>query len=403
MRRTTRRIVFVLVAVVSLTGVVAYMAPASGHADGEAAPIFGVKIPPGYRDWRLISVAHEEGKLNDLRAILGNDIAIKASREGKLPFPDGTIIARLAWSYDPLEESNKAFGRPQSFVAGPPKNGVQFMVKDSRKYASTGGWGFAQFNDGKPADEAVHNTCFSCHEPSKLATLSSTVTHLKTESHRTPPAYDHRRETMEKVTYDKEITALLVIDPYNDFISEGGKIWDRLKGVAEANNCVPHMLQVLNAARKAKLRVFYALHHRYRPGDYETWKYIAPIQKAAWSHKTFEYGTWGGEIRREFEPQPGDIVALEHWGSSGFANTDLDLQLKKHGIHQLIVMGLIAHTCVEATVRYAAELGYEVTMVKDATADYSDEEMHAALDVNIPNYASAIVTTDEVVDSISSL
>jgi nicotinamidase-related amidase len=115
------------------------------------------------------------------------------------------------------------------------------------------------------------------------------------------------------VPYDKEITALLVIDPYNDFISEGGKVWDRLSAVAEANNCVPHMLQVLNAARKAGLRVFYALHHRYRPGDYETWKYIAPVQKAAWSHKTFEDGTWGGEIRREFEPQPGDIVALEHW------------------------------------------------------------------------------------------
>jgi len=111
----------------------------------------------------LISVAHEEGNLNDLRAILGNDVAIKAFREGKLPFPDGTIIARVAWSYDPLEESEKAFGRRQSFVAGPPKNGVQFMVKDSKKYAATDGWGFAQFNDGKPADEAVHNACFSCH------------------------------------------------------------------------------------------------------------------------------------------------------------------------------------------------------------------------------------------------
>jgi hypothetical protein len=158
-----RRIVFVLVAVVALAGVVAYMVPASGQADGEAAPIFGIKIPPGYRDWRVISVAHEEGNLNDLRAILGNDVAIEASREERLPFPDGTIIARLAWDYAPLEESSKAFGRPQSFVAGPPKNGVQFMVKDSKKYASTGGWGFAQFNDGKPAREAVHNTCLSCH------------------------------------------------------------------------------------------------------------------------------------------------------------------------------------------------------------------------------------------------
>jgi ureidoacrylate peracid hydrolase len=208
---------------------------------------------------------------------------------------------------------------------------------------------------------------------------------------------------MANLKYVQEITALLVIDPYNDFISEGGKLWDRLKSVAEANNCVPHMSQVLNAARKAELRVFYALHHRYRQGDYETWKYIAPVQKAAWVHKSFEYGTWGGEIRTGFEPKPGEIVATEHWCSSGFANTDLDLQLKKHGIHQLIVTGLIAHTCVEATVRYAAELGYEVTMVKDATADYSDKEMHAALDVNIPNYASAVVTTKEIVGLIASL
>ena len=207
---------------------------------------------------------------------------------------------------------------------------------------------------------------------------------------------------MENLKFAKDITALLVIDPYNDFISEGGKVWDRLKTVAEANDCVPHMLQILNAGRKADLRVFYALHHRYQQGDYETWKYITPIQKAAWSHKTFEYGTWGGEIRSEFTPQAGEIVAPEHWCSSGFANTDLDLQLKKHGIHQLIVMGLIAHTCVEATVRYAAELGYEVTMVKDATTDYSDKEMHAALDVNIPNYANAVVTTNEVVEELSN-
>jgi ureidoacrylate peracid hydrolase len=201
--------------------------------------------------------------------------------------------------------------------------------------------------------------------------------------------------------FDKEITALLIIDPYNDFISKGGKLWDRIKNVAEANNCVPNMSEVMNASRKARLRVFYALHHRYRPGDYETWKYIAPIQEAGWKSKVFENGTWGGEIRGEFAPQPGDIVAQEHWCSSGFANSDLDLQLKKHGIHQLIVIGLIAHTCVESTVRFAAELGYEVTVVKDATADYGEEFMHAALVTNLPNYASAIVTTKEAVDLLS--
>ena len=201
------------------------------------------------------------------------------------------------------------------------------------------------------------------------------------------------------MTYDKAITALLVIDPYNDFISEGGKVWDRLKGVAEANGCVPHMAEVLGAVRDAGIRVFYALHHRYRPGDYETWKYIAPIQKAAWNRRTFEFGTWGGELHPDFTPRDGDIVAQEHWCSSGFANTDLDLLLKKHGIHRLIVVGLIAHTCVEATVRYGAELGYDVTVVRDATASYSEVEMHAALDVNMPNYA-AIVSASEVVDAM---
>jgi hypothetical protein len=164
-----KRIALLLVAVVALAGVVASMASGSGQADGEAAPIFVKEIPPGYRDWRLISVAHEEGNLNDIRAILGNDVAINAYRDGKLPFPDGTIIARIAWSYVPSEENNKVFGRRQSFVPGsPPEWYLQFMVKDSKKYAATGGWGFAQFNkDSKPAGVAMLKTCFPCHEPVK--------------------------------------------------------------------------------------------------------------------------------------------------------------------------------------------------------------------------------------------
>jgi len=203
--------------------------------------------------------------------------------------------------------------------------------------------------------------------------------------------------------YEADTTAILVIDPYNDFISEGGKVWPRISAVAEGNRCVEHMLEVLQAGRKAGLRVFYALHRRYRRGDYESWKFVAPVQKAAWSSKAFEQGTWGGEIRREFEPQPGDIVASEHWCSSGFANTDLDVLLKRYAIRRIIVIGLIAHTCVEATVRFAAELGYDVTVVRDATADYSNRHMEAALDVNMPSYASAIVTASEVVQSLSSV
>ena len=129
--------------------------------------IFVTNIPPGYRDWRLISVAREEGTLDDIRAILGNDIAVKAYREGTLPFPEGAIIARIAWNYDASEENNRTFGKAQSFVAGAPKNGVQFMVKDSKKYAATGGWGYAHFNDGKPAETSFMQSCFPCHHAIK--------------------------------------------------------------------------------------------------------------------------------------------------------------------------------------------------------------------------------------------
>src|SRR5580700_7159011 len=111
-------ITYLLGAVIALTGALVHLAPASQHAEGAAAPIFGIKIYPGYRDWKLISVAHEAGNLNDIRAILGNDIATKAYREGKQLFPDGAVIARLSWNYVPSEENNKVFGRDQSFVAG---------------------------------------------------------------------------------------------------------------------------------------------------------------------------------------------------------------------------------------------------------------------------------------------
>jgi len=169
-----RRIVFALTAVAVLGGAAAYLAPASGQAEGEAAPIYGIKIPAGYRDWRLISVNHlAGGTVKQVRAQLGNDIAIEAFRAGKLPFPDGTIIAALHWNEVSSDENNKvlAIGFPgaglQSFVAESPVN-VQFMLKDSNKYAATGGWGFADFTNGKAGNEALHNTCFPCHQPAKV-------------------------------------------------------------------------------------------------------------------------------------------------------------------------------------------------------------------------------------------
>ena len=175
-----RRIALVAVAMTVLAGVAAYMGSASGQSNGEAAPIYGVKIPDGYRDWRLISVKRLTGKqltgaggqLKQLRAELGNDLAIKAYRDGTLPFPDGAIIAALHWNEESSDFDNKALatgfpGRDlRSSFAGSAVN-VQFMVKDSKKYAASGGWGFADFTNGKPGNEALHATCFACHQPAK--------------------------------------------------------------------------------------------------------------------------------------------------------------------------------------------------------------------------------------------
>jgi hypothetical protein len=177
-----RPVTLLLLAVVALAGAAACKGRAPQEADAEAAPIYGVELPRGYRDWRMISAANVGAPVSDLRVKLGNNIAIKAYREDERPFPDGTIIARLAYQQVTSEENNKVFraaaekrGLPPeqiekllaaSFVAGPATN-VQIMVKDSKKYASTGGWGFAQFTNGKPDGEAVHQSCFSCHAPAK--------------------------------------------------------------------------------------------------------------------------------------------------------------------------------------------------------------------------------------------
>lgn len=160
------------IAVATLAGVTAYfLVSAAGQADESSSAVYVTKIPPGYRDWKVISVAHEAGKLNSLGIVLGNDVAFKAFREGTLPFPDGAIIAALHYSHSPSDENNKVFGDKQSFVPGPPTN-IQFEVKGSKKYAATGGWGFGHFSaDGKPGSAALLKTCFPCHEPAKATDL----------------------------------------------------------------------------------------------------------------------------------------------------------------------------------------------------------------------------------------
>ncbi|MBD9447478.1 MULTISPECIES: isochorismatase family cysteine hydrolase [unclassified Rhizobium] len=205
---------------------------------------------------------------------------------------------------------------------------------------------------------------------------------------------------MSKPNYSKQTTALLLVDPFNDFLSEGGKVYPRLKPIADEVALLDNLRRLDGAIRAAGIQVAIAPHRRWEPGDYEDWDHPNPTQQRIMHQHQFARGEWGGEWHPDFAPKPGDIVAKEHWGQSGFANTDLDFRLKQKGITHVIVVGLLANTCIDTTARYAMELGYHVTLVRDATAAFSHELMHAAHELSAPTFAHAILTTDEVIAAL---
>ncbi|MEX3813925.1 isochorismatase family cysteine hydrolase [Paraburkholderia sp. BR13439] len=208
---------------------------------------------------------------------------------------------------------------------------------------------------------------------------------------------------MEPQPYSAKSTALLLVDPYNDFLSEGGKVWPFIKDIAHEVRLLDNLRAIQKAVRDAGIQVVIVPHRRWQPGDYECWCHPSPSQQKIMQGHHFARGEWGGDWHPEFAPQPGDIVAQEHWGSSGFANTDLDFQLKQHGITHIVVVGLLANTCIEATARYATELGYHVTLVKDATAALKREMMRAAHELNGPTYAHNIVSARELIAALPTV
>jgi len=202
---------------------------------------------------------------------------------------------------------------------------------------------------------------------------------------------------MPNPVYDAERTALLLVDPYNDFLSDGGKLFPMLRDVAADVHLLDNLRATVDTVRKADLQVLYVPHRRWQPGDYDNWDHPNPTQRLVQQRHTFAKGTWGGEWHPDFVPQDGDIIIQEHWGQSGFANTDLDFQLKQQSITHVIVVGLLANTCIESTSRFAMELGYHVTLVRDATAAFTREMMRAAHELNGPTFAHEILTTAELI------
>lgn len=198
-------------------------------------------------------------------------------------------------------------------------------------------------------------------------------------------------------------TGLLVVDPYNDFMTKGGKLFDLIKPTADASGMFDNLKQLLPAARASGVKIFVLPHHRSLPGDFSAWRNANPFQLAGVPGQAFAKGTWGGEFSAEYGPQAGDIVVQEHWAQSGFANTDLDMQLKQRGIRKLILVGVIANSCIESTARFAVELGYHVTLVPDASAAFSPAGMHAAFEVNGPTFVHAIVKTEALLARFKQL
>lgn len=202
---------------------------------------------------------------------------------------------------------------------------------------------------------------------------------------------------MSNTSYPAERTALLFVDPYNDFLAENGKLWQRVATTENAAKLHENLRAVTAAIRKAGMAVFIVPHHRFKPGDLDGWAHPTPYISQSQKALVFQQGEWGGEWFDEFAPQAKDIVVKEHWSSSGFANTDLDFLLKQRNISHVILIGLIANTCIESTGRFASELGYHVTLVRDATAAFSNEALHAAHEINAPTYAHEVLTTEQLV------
>ncbi|HVJ36722.1 MAG TPA: isochorismatase family cysteine hydrolase [Stenotrophomonas sp.] len=195
--------------------------------------------------------------------------------------------------------------------------------------------------------------------------------------------------------YPPAHTALLLVDPYNDLLTAGGKLWPRLAEVAEAVDLLPNLRRIRQALRCARWPLFFVPHHRATPHDFDRWQHPTPYQQATAQAQAFLKNSWGGQWHADFIPAPGDSVAKEHWGNNGFVGTDLDLLLKQQHISHVVIVGLIANLCVETTARHASELGYHVTLVTDATAALSHDALFYAHEINGPSYAHALLTTRE--------
>ncbi|CAI7658834.1 unnamed protein product [Penicillium pancosmium] len=197
-------------------------------------------------------------------------------------------------------------------------------------------------------------------------------------------------------------TAVVLIDPLNDFLHPDGKLYPLIKASLESSNSLEHMKELVAGARDAHIPIFYGLHQITKEGTYSGWNHMNASQVRIKQNAAFSE-EFGGQILKELEPQPsnGDVVVSRHWNSSSFSNTDLEYQLRQHDITHIVLAGLTTNTCVESTARAARELGFHVTLITDATAAFSIELEKAAVNLVWPVIADQLVTVNQWVSSFS--
>ncbi|RTE70311.1 hypothetical protein BHE90_015297 [Fusarium euwallaceae] len=196
-------------------------------------------------------------------------------------------------------------------------------------------------------------------------------------------------------------SAVILVDPFNDFLHPEGKLYGRVQESLVAADTVAHLRDLVNAAHAARIPIFYALHQSCERGNFDGWRHLSP--SAARGVGAFAIGSWGAEILDGLEPDVpgnGDVVVSRHWNSSGFANTDLDYQLRQRDITHLVLAGMAANTCLESTARYARELGYHVTLLTDATAGFTTKAKDAATQLIWPLIAESVITVEEWTSSL---
>ena len=204
---------------------------------------------------------------------------------------------------------------------------------------------------------------------------------------------------MTNYPYSK--TAIVLVDPFNDFLSEGGKLYPLTKETVEGIGLIKNLRALITAGRKKQIQIIYAPHHHTKKDDYLNWKFLAPSHAGSKKTMLFEKNSWGAEFHPELQAAEGDLIAQNHWTGSGFANTDLDFLLRMHGIEYIILAGMRANTCIDTTARYAVELGYHVTLIKDGIGSFSWEEIKATVEINFPNYGHNLLSTAEFIKTIN--